>query len=70
MLLAPRPTELYSWGQGINSRGDVLGYSFNTGAVGTLQAIGVWRGSKSSRLTSSRVFRKRPESRGDHLRLE
>ena len=65
VLLAPRPTELYSWGQGINSRGDVLGYSFNTGAAGTLQAIGVWRGSNFQTYFVEGI----PEapSRSDHL---
>ncbi|WGJ15217.1 hypothetical protein QEV83_02640 [Methylocapsa sp. D3K7] len=39
-LLNPLPSEPESWGQAINSRGDVLGYSFK---VGALERIGVWR---------------------------
>jgi hypothetical protein len=39
MLLDPLPTEPNSWGLGINSRGDVLGYSFISGG---LERIGVW----------------------------
>jgi hypothetical protein len=39
-LLNPLPSEPDSWGQGINSRGDVLGYSF---VYGHLERIGVWR---------------------------
>jgi hypothetical protein len=39
-LLQPRPTEPISWGEGINNRGDVLGYSFVSGGR---EAIGVWR---------------------------
>jgi hypothetical protein len=39
-LLHPLPTEPWSYGQGINSRGDVLGYSF---VPGGLERIGVWR---------------------------
>ncbi len=42
-LLDPLPTEPDSWGQAINSRGDVLGYSF---VGGGLERIGVWRGTK------------------------
>ena len=42
-LLDPLPTEPDSWGQAINSRGDVLGYSF---VGGGLERIGVWRGTE------------------------
>jgi hypothetical protein len=42
-LLDPLPTESDSWGQAINNRGDVLGYSFIPGA---LERIGVWRGTE------------------------
>jgi hypothetical protein len=38
-LLNPLPSEPESWGQAINSGGDVLGYSFKTSA---LERIGVW----------------------------
>jgi hypothetical protein len=38
-LLDPLPTESSSWGLGINSRLDVLGYSFDPGAT---ERIGVW----------------------------
>src|SRR5262249_27393828 len=38
-LLDPLPTESLSWGIGINSRGDVLGYSFVSAG---LERIGVW----------------------------
>ena len=41
-LLDPLPTEPDSWGQAINRRGDVLGYSF---VGGGLERIGVWRGT-------------------------
>ena len=39
-LLDPRPTEPISWGESINNRGDVLGYSFIPNGR---EAIGVWR---------------------------
>jgi hypothetical protein len=39
MKLDPLPTEPLSWGLGINRRGDVLGYSFVSGAT---ERIGVW----------------------------
>jgi hypothetical protein len=42
-LLEPLPTEPDSWGQAINNRGHVLGYSF---VPGGLERIGVWRGTK------------------------
>ena len=42
-LLEPLPTEPNSWGQGINDRGDVLGYSF---FYSDLERIGIWRGEK------------------------
>jgi len=38
-VLNPTPTEPWSWGQEINERGDVLGYSF---VPGRLERIGVW----------------------------
>jgi hypothetical protein len=38
-VLDPLPTEPDSWGQGINGRGDVLGYSF---VPGGLERIGYW----------------------------
>ena len=38
-LLNPLPTEPHAWGVGINSRGDVLGWSF---VFGRLERIGVW----------------------------
>jgi hypothetical protein len=41
-VLNPRPTESESWGQAINERGDVLGYSFDPGGI---ERIGYWRGS-------------------------
>ena len=41
-LLGPRSTEPHAWGLGINSRGDVLGYSFEFGAT---ERIGFWRGT-------------------------
>lgn len=40
-LLEPLPTEPDSWGTAINSRGDVLGYSFISGGR---ERIGSWRG--------------------------
>lgn len=39
--LNPLSTEPKSWGQAINDRGDVLGYSFISGG---LERIGVWKG--------------------------
>lgn len=39
MLLEPLPTESGSWAMGINSRGNVLGYSFIGGGI---ERIGVW----------------------------
>lgn len=42
-LLDPLPTEPEAWGQAINNRGDVLGYSFVSGA---LERIGVWRDTR------------------------
>jgi hypothetical protein len=39
-VLNPTPTEPESYGQGINKRGDVLGYSF---VAGGLERIGAWR---------------------------
>ena len=42
-LLEPLPTEPNSWGQAINSRGHVLGYSF---VFGGRERIGVWRGAR------------------------
>jgi hypothetical protein len=39
MKLDPLPAEPLSWGLGINRRGDVLGYSFVSGAT---ERIGVW----------------------------
>jgi hypothetical protein len=41
-LLEPVPPDPHSWGLGIRSNGDVLGYSFVSGA---LERIGFWRGS-------------------------
>jgi hypothetical protein len=41
-LLEPLPTEPKTWGQAINSRGDVLGYSFSDCG---LERVGVWRGT-------------------------
>jgi hypothetical protein len=41
-LLEPLPTEPEAWGLGINSRGDVLGYSF---VFGSTERIGFWRGT-------------------------
>lgn len=38
-VLNPTPTEPESWGQRINERGDVLGYSF---VAGGLERIGIW----------------------------
>lgn len=37
-LLNPLPSEPHSWGMGINSRGEVLGYSL----FGSLERIGTW----------------------------
>ncbi|MGH6902033.1 MAG: hypothetical protein ACREIR_04770 [Geminicoccaceae bacterium] len=42
-VLDPLPTEPDSWGQAINNRGHVLGYSF---VAGGLERIGVWRGTE------------------------
>lgn len=42
-VLDPLPTETNSWGQGINKRGNVLGYSFISGGR---ERIGVWRGAR------------------------
>ncbi len=42
-VLEPLPTEPDAWGQAINSRGDVLGYSF---VFGGLERIGVWHGTE------------------------
>ena len=39
-ILDPLPTEPLSWGQAINTRGDVLGYSF---VPGGRERIGYWR---------------------------
>ena len=39
-ILDPLPTEPLSWGQAINTRGDVLGYSFVSGGR---ERIGYWR---------------------------
>jgi hypothetical protein len=36
------PTETLAWGQAINQRGDVLGYSFTLGATPYHERIGVW----------------------------
>jgi hypothetical protein len=48
-LLPPRPTEPISWAQGINKRGDVLGYSFVSGGR---EAIGVWRNRPNSKFST------------------
>jgi hypothetical protein len=37
------PTETLAWGQAINERGDVLGYSFTIGVTPYHERIGVWR---------------------------
>jgi hypothetical protein len=45
MLLNPfagDPTETLAWGQAINQRGDVLGYSFTSGVRPFHERIGVW----------------------------
>src|SRR4051794_6765304 len=42
-LLSPLPTEPNAYGEAINSRGDVLGYSFRACGI---ERIGVWRGTK------------------------
>ncbi len=45
MLLNPfpgDPTETLAWGLGINTRGDVLGYSFTIGVTPYHERIGVW----------------------------
>lgn len=42
-LLEPLPTEPESWGQAINNRGHVLGYSFELNGS---ERIGVWRGTE------------------------
>lgn len=45
MLLNPFPgdqTETLAWGLGINTRGDVLGYSFTHGVMPYHERIGVW----------------------------
>jgi hypothetical protein len=42
-VLEPLPTEPDAWGQGINHRGDVLGYSFINGGR---ERIGVWHGTR------------------------
>jgi hypothetical protein len=42
-VLDPLPTEPNAWGQAINRKGDVLGYSF---VFGGLERIGVWRGTE------------------------
>jgi hypothetical protein len=45
MLLNPfagDPTETLAWGLGINTRGDVLGYSFTVGVKPFHERIGVW----------------------------
>lgn len=47
MLLHPLPTELESWGLGINDRGEVLGYSFVASGV---ERIGIW--DRSGRFSS------------------
>jgi hypothetical protein len=36
------PTETLAWGQAINQRGDVLGYSFTLGVMPYHERIGVW----------------------------
>jgi hypothetical protein len=36
------PTETLAWGQAINERGDVLGYSFTVGVTPYHERIGVW----------------------------
>lgn len=41
-LLDPLPSEPDAWGLAINSRGDVLGYSFVSGST---ERIGFWRGT-------------------------
>ena len=41
-FLEPLATEPQAWGLGINSKGDVLGYSFVFGAI---ERIGFWRGT-------------------------
>ena len=41
IILDPQSTETQSWGLAINSRSDVLGYSFDYGAT---ERIGFWRG--------------------------
>ena len=44
-LLSPFPgdtTETLAWGMGINTRGDVLGYSFTIGVQPYHERIGVW----------------------------
>jgi hypothetical protein len=47
--LNPLPSEPESEGLGINSRGDVLGYSFKNGGI---ERIGVWRDKRSRRISS------------------
>lgn len=72
MVLNPYPgdpREIYAWAEGLNSRGDVLGYSFGYDKVnGYIERIGVWdkRGVfqtyiAESECTSSILFNDREE---------